>query len=401
MLTCFSIEGFKSFGSPSSRVSLEPLTFVVGANASGKSNLLGALRFLRQCFLHGAEAAVKELDGCREVRNRIQRQNITPKPLTITLSAADLPVRHGNGTAWRVSKARYTLVLDLRSDDEHAKVEREELHITLVSADGEFAYSLMRDGLSVKIHDPLAKDRAPDQAFDLFPQDADRLMAANGLSGLGAILFRDYVFGWRFFNIAPSIARRAAKEIAGGELGEHGDNLAVVLHEIQRTEPQLLTEICERVASSVPGFENVRPVKLQVEGSWAFQVVEKRIGGGLNPQSVSDGTIRLLTLMVIAAWVSRKATLICIEEPENGVHPHLAESFVNALKSVSSERQFIVTTHSPAFLDYLKAEELLLVDKRDGFSEIRRAADHHDIQVFAKKFTLGELWLQGELEGIP
>src|SRR4051794_40300653 len=50
VITEFTVEGFKSFGSPASRARLEPLTFVVGANASGKSNLLLALKFLRQCF---------------------------------------------------------------------------------------------------------------------------------------------------------------------------------------------------------------------------------------------------------------------------------------------------------------------------------------------------------------
>ncbi|MEI7820001.1 MAG: AAA family ATPase [Verrucomicrobiota bacterium] len=397
MLTHFSIEGFKSFGSPASRVSLEPLTFLVGANASGKSNLVGALRFLRQCFLHGVEVAVNELDGCREVRNRIQRA----KPFIISLSASDLPVKFDNGVSYHVKSARYALSLDLRSDDGHAKVASEQLHVALVSESDEIIYKLTRTGLTVTIHDPLAQDRPPEHSFELYPQEADRLVAANGLAGLGAILFREYVCGWRFFNVAPGLARQSARESAGNELGENGENLSVVLNDIQRTEPALLNEICERVSGSVPGFETVRPIRSDIEGKWTFQVVERRIGGGLNPRSISDGTVRLLTLMVIAAWVSRKATLICIEEPENGVHPHLAESFVSALRTVSAERQFLVTTHSPSFLDYLQPEELLLVDKKEGLTEVRRAADHTDIKVFVKKFTLGDLWLQGELEGIP
>ena len=66
---------------------------------------------------------MNELDGCREVGNRIQRA----KPFVISISATELPVN--NGMTYRVVKARYSLSLDLRSDDEHAKVESEELHV--------------------------------------------------------------------------------------------------------------------------------------------------------------------------------------------------------------------------------------------------------------------------------
>ena len=380
---------------------LEPLSFVVGANASGKSNLLLALKFVRQCFLHGVEVAVNELDGCREVRNRILREVKQPKLCVFSLSAENLPVSHENGNVQRISKARYELALDLRADDDHAKIEREELNITMEGAEGESRYRLVRNGLHVTIQDPLAKDVPAERSFDLYPQDGAQLVAANGFSGLPAILFREYVKDWRFFNVAPSFARRSARESAGSELSESGENLAVVLNEIAKADKQQMNEICAWLASAVPGFESVRPIKLPVEGSWAFQVEEKRISGGLNPQSVSDGTVRLLTLMVVVAWVSRKATLICIEEPENGVHPHLAESFVDALRTVSANRQFLVTTHSPSFLDHLKPEELLLVDKRDGFTEVRRAAEVAEIKMFSEKFSLGDLWSQGMLEGIP
>jgi predicted ATPase len=352
-------------------------------------------------MLHGVEVAVNELDGCREVRNRILREAKLPKPCAFTLKAENLPERYENGDSFFVSKARYELTLDLRSDEERPKVKSEKLAATVTTASGDVEYRMVRDGLHVEISDPLAKSPGLEKAFELYPYDSGKLVAANGLSGLAAILFREYVSDWRFFNVTPGLARRSAKESAGSELSEHGENLAVVLHEIERSDPRQLLEICSWMRSAVPGFESVSPVKLSLEGGWAFQISEKRIKAGLNPQSVSDGTVRLLTLMVIAAWVSKKATLICIEEPENGVHPHLAESFVSALRAVSSERQFLVTTHSPSFLDYLEPAELLLVDKKTGLTEIRRAADTEDIAVFAKKFSLGDLWQQGLLEGIP
>ena len=67
MITELSIEGFKSFGSPAETIELGPLNFVVGANASGKSNLLGALRFLQNAVAHDVSYAVSEMGGNAEV----------------------------------------------------------------------------------------------------------------------------------------------------------------------------------------------------------------------------------------------------------------------------------------------------------------------------------------------
>src|SRR5579864_4679900 len=77
------IEGFKSFGTPAEVIPFGPLNFVVGANASGKTNLISALRFLQLAVLQNTEFAVNEFGGVAEVRNKILRQRESLKPLTI------------------------------------------------------------------------------------------------------------------------------------------------------------------------------------------------------------------------------------------------------------------------------------------------------------------------------
>ena len=63
MITELRVENFKSFGSDMSPLFLRPLNFVVGANASGKTNLLSALRFLKIALLQNVEIAVGEFEG--------------------------------------------------------------------------------------------------------------------------------------------------------------------------------------------------------------------------------------------------------------------------------------------------------------------------------------------------
>jgi len=85
MIAGVTIEGFKSFGSPATPVSLGPLNFLVGANACGKTNFVSALQFLRSSLLHGLDHRVNnEFNGGREVRNRILRERGEQRPCSQT-----------------------------------------------------------------------------------------------------------------------------------------------------------------------------------------------------------------------------------------------------------------------------------------------------------------------------
>ncbi len=129
--------------------------------------------------------------------------------------------------------------------------------------------------------------------------------------------------------------------------------------------------------------------------------LEHGLQGGLNPDSVSDGTIRLIALMVIAHWTSTQATLIAIEEPENGVHPHLAGHLVGILRKASETCQILATTHDPSFLNHLDATELILSDKVNGATRMSCANSVKNIEEFRQHFELGDLWMQGVLGATP
>jgi predicted ATPase len=97
----------------------------------------------------------------------------------------------------------------------------------------------------------------------------------------------------------------------------------------------------------------------------------------------------------------RNSSLIAIEEPENGVHPHLSEYLTEVLKSASQRSQIVVTTHAPDLLDYLEPHQVILCDKEDGFTKLKRASSVSDIEQFRKHFSLGELWSQGAIGAMP
>jgi predicted ATPase len=404
MISTVTIEGFKSFGSPATTVALEPLNFIVGANACGKTNFVSALKFLHLSLLHGLDHTVNnEFNGCREVRNRVLRETNESRPCSIAVRLKDLKLQFETPEhrKFEMLSAFYELKVDLRSDDSNPIVGSETFRAELIGQDGtRSTYTLDRDATKLKISDPT---NSSVQEKDIPSQESAKLALANAYFGLPALWFRELVSSWTFFNINSESARSSVREIPGIELGSRGENLAAVLHEIEKSNGQACwNTILGALRGAIPRIKDIKPVRTEVEGKWTFQIVEDRIRA-LTPFSISDGTIRLLTLLVAACWSARKSSLLVIEEPENNLHPHLCEQLVAMFRAVSQDHQVIITTHSANFLDYLQPEELLLCERDDEttFTRLIRASDKENIDIFRRRYTIGELWLQGELGGIP
>jgi predicted ATPase len=400
VITQLGIEGFKSFGSPAPPLKLCPLNVVVGANASGKSNLLNALKFLQYAVKQNVDYAVNEFGGVSEVRNKILRQREKKKPVRIYLRLEKEHKATMNGQQWGVTSFDYDIRFDLRSDDASPTIESETLTADMYLKGQRQQFKLSRDASNVRIIDPTRpKEKESEQSYQVPTQEKNRLALGVGFFALPCAMLRYEIEGWRFFNISPDIARQPYKESIDLSLGPAGENLAVVLHQIQKRKNDL-NAIVSGLKGAVPGFKNFKTARLPVEGKLAFQIIEEGIRGPIIPSSVSDGTIRLLALLVITVWTRERSTLIAIEEPENGIHPHLSEYIIEILRMASKDVQLLVTTHNPDLLDYLEPEEVFLCDKVHGFTKIRTASDVEDIHVFQKHFKLGELWVQGTLGGI-
>lgn len=383
-------------------VPLGSLNFFVGANASGKTNFISALRFLKIAVSHNAEFAVNEFGGVTEVRNKILRERRESKPLTLAIKFASLPQFRVGDAKFQIRRAAYEVQLDVRSESGIPNVVSETLNAELESTKQPLSeYRLKRTQNEIEIFDPAGTGVGPTKmAVPL--QERSRLAIAVGFYSVPCLVLRDAIQSWAFFNINAQVARSPFKEVPEVDLGPAGEYLSVVLHKIETENGKgSLESIVSGLRGAIPGFRNVKTTRLPVENKWAFQILEERIRGAINPESASDGTIRLLALMVIAVWSSRRSTLIAIEEPENGLHPHLSEHIVSVLREASARTQVIATTHNPDFLDFLAPEEVHMCDKIEGFSKIVNADTIEQVSNFRSKFRLGELWEQGVLGGIP
>jgi predicted ATPase len=179
-------------------------------------------------------------------------------------------------------------------------------------------------------------------------------------------------------------------------LMESGDNLALVLHELDFLGAHdrildYLRRFCER-------FEDV---KTRV-GEGIVQIFLKETGliENLSAIRLSDGTLKFLCLLA-ALFHPKPPPLICIEEPEVGLHPDALQLVAEALVEASESVQLIVTTHSEALVDALSSQpESVLVCERDfdNGTQFKRLSKER-LSEWLEHYTLGQLWRNGEIGG--
>ncbi len=405
MISEIEIEGFKSFGPSTETIRLAPLNFLIGANASGKTNLLYALEFLKNAALQNVDYAVNMLGGNSEVRNKLLRQRKEPKPVRIRIKIdQQVKIRTSQKEELKANQFEYEVILDLRSEM-NPQICSEKLTMSgKQDRDEKRIFELLRTTTEIEYTD-LFEENYKKRKILIPEGERSRLtISGGGFLAVPCVVMLDYMRKWRFFNISPAIAREAYRESPENDLGKQGENLSAILHKIEKdNNGKYMKAIVNGLKDVIPGFKNFKTKLLDVERKWAFQIEEEKIRGAIPPSSVSDGTIRLLALLVIATWMADRSFLIAIEEPENGVHPLLSEHIVDVLRTASqnTQSQFLITTHNPDFLDYLEPEEVILCDKEEGFTRLKRASDIDEINHFRKHFMIGELWMQGSLGGIP
>ena len=114
---------------------------------------------------------------------------------------------------------------------------------------------------------------------------------------------------------------------------------------------------------------------------------------------LSDGTLRYLCLLAILCDPD-PPPLICIEEPELGLHPDILPSLADLLLAASEKTQIIVTTHSDILVDSMTEtpECVVVFEKHEGKTEMNRLSPA-DLSVWLEKYRLGQLWSDGQLGG--
>lgn len=171
-------------------------------------------------------------------------------------------------------------------------------------------------------------------------------------------------------------------------------NLEKVLKRILLDETKR-EEIKEWLDLFIPGFENIEIVSSDLSGTDTLVMYEKGIKKPFTKDLLSDGTYNMLALLA-AVYQSDEPQFLCIEEPENGLTPYVIEQFVELFRNACQEKGHYIwlNTHSPTLVRHLRADELIVVDKKQGATQIKqfKGKDYFGLR-------MDEAWLTNALGG--
>jgi len=198
----------------------------------------------------------------------------------------------------------------------------------------------------------------------------------------------------RLFRIEPRDIKESNMSIHDdSELQRYGQNLAAVLHRLEKDD-EVRETIIDWLQLIVPQLEIVQTETERLSGSAQLAFKETGTDKLFPAHLISDGTIYLLCLLV--AMLDRPKTgITLIEEPERGLHPKAIMELVKGFREHATiESPIWLTTHSESVVRMLKDNELWLVDKKDGKTQINPVRNIENLQL-----NLDEAWLSNALNG--
>ena len=323
------------------RVDLDDLNLFIGANASGKSAVLDALRFLSE--------AVRQRDFRAPVYSRGGIIHLAWKGEEARFVGLKISLEDGdNRYRWslRLFRIEYEFYVEERVESEDMKRGSPPAQL-LWAERGEGWWWSGERGEKVPL-----KQR--ENGCALAAAAADASFPARGVA--------DFVGRWGVFDPNPFLLRRDWTGLGSGALDPYGRNFAETLHALDRSTLEHVVAATRAVVGLPEGIE---PREAQDEGRFYFIQRESGLHYGVHQMGASSGTLRMLALMT-ALLADPEANLIGIEEPENNIHPAALSSFAEYLRDARSRVQILVTTHSPALLDILNLPEAVRVVTRDG-----------------------------------
>ena len=342
-ITSISIEGFKSI-ERIDHLPLHPINVLIGANGSGKSNFIDVFSLLRAGREDTVDTYVERSGGADRILHFGSK-------VTRKLSAA--VTFHGGG--------RFELSLEVAEDD--------RLVVNTETTTGSII--ILKPGKT--------------GLLDFLRDQLDR--------------FRVY----HFHDTSPTAPiKRTADLHDNRHLREDGSNLAAFLYRLRRKEEESYRMIVRTVRLVAPFFEDfvLEPQALN-EDKIRLEWRHRGSDAYFDASSLSDGSLRFIALATLLLQPTElKPHVILLDEPELGLHPYAITLFGSLVRQCSLKRQVVIATQSPTLLDHFEPEDVLVADRVDGRTELKRL-DGDRLITWLEDYSLGQLWEKNEIGGRP
>jgi predicted ATPase len=363
-----------------------PLTALIGPNASGKSNFAQAINFISNVYGEGLEAAVVRAGGYENIAFRKGNRSESPLEFEVVMDtdkglfsrileyeeggrfrmAHRFSVRaKGTGmrAVFRIEKEIFTLWEEAETGKEDFS---EIIRVSRLSS-GE---AEVQKGNS-KLARQLEVAGLISRLGPLLDESRDQTLLVGNQFLLARPLIR-FVAAFRAYQISVVVSRSSSAPAPNPALSRFGAQLPTMVDWLQQKHPKKWEIVFSGMKEVLPGLTDiiVQPLHTRTLGLF-FQ--EEGFGRPWNAEEVSDGTIQALAVLVAAA--DPRSSLLVIDEVETSVHPWILRTLVKTLRAVSKTKNVVVTSHSPVLLNQLKPEEVWVIYREKGASQLRRLVD--------------------------
>jgi predicted ATPase len=382
LIRSLTLRNILSYGLEGCDIALSPLNVFIGPNGSGKSNLIEAIVLLRSSA-NGLRETVRAGGGVGEWIWKGNSRGVAVIDAVINNPNGNQPLRHV--LAFRAEQQAFRL------DDE--RIENEKSHLTDKDPYFYYRYQQGHPVLNVKNKErSLAQENVqPDVSILVQRRDPEAYPEISYLANVyeKIRIYREWAFGRNAIFREPQKA-----DMRNDRLEEDFSNLGLFLNYL-RQFPKAKNALLSALRDLYDGLDDF---DVSIKGG-TVQVFFTEGDFTIPATRLSDGTLRYLCLLAILCD-PEPPPLVCIEEPELGLHPDILPKLADLMIAMSERTQLIVTTHSDILVDALteQPESVLVCEKHNGKSTIQRL-DPQKLTSWLEKYRLGELWTRGELGG--
>lgn len=375
-----------SFGPDGLDLEMRNLNVLIGPNGSGKSNFLDLLDLLRVLPSDDVQGPIRRGGGITEWIWKGADSNSTSQvEVLIDYPIAPKLLKH----TLKIANFQEQLYLaDERIADDGAVGQSDGVYFYYLNVVGTpfinfMSHSGSRTSTSQGIQ-PGVSILSQRQDPEAYPELYHIAMTYKQVR-----LYREWSFGRN-----SNIRRSQAPDLRNDGLEMDFSNLGLVLSRLRKlpATKRALIAALQALYEGITDFEVIiagGTVQIFLyEGDFLIPAVR-----------LSDGTLRYLCLIALLLD-PKPPLLICIEEPELGLHPDIIPKIADLLVDASSRTQLVVTTHSDMLIDALseQPESILVCEKEEGQTYIKRLKQA-DLNHWLKDYRLGDLWLSGEIGG--
>ncbi len=386
-----------SFGMDGLDLSLSNLNVLVGPNGSGKSNFIELFSLLRSLPRSVEESStnlqgvIRRGGGMREWIWKGNRGDKAQLEVVLFNSDKSKVYRHAISLDGIGQKLNINNEIIDNQDSSNANLTEHVVHYKMDFLD--IAIRRRRGNIITGEQDKELLTHAFSSSSSILSLRRDSL-SYPVLSFIATAyekirLFREWNFGRNTIFREPQRA-----DMRNDRLEEDFSNLGLYLNNLAK-HPQIKRTLTLALRDLYEGLEGYEVI---IEGG-TVQVFFTEGNFSIPATRLSDGTLRYLCLLAILLDPT-PPPLICIEEPELGMHPDILPKIADLLIAASKRTQLIVTTHSDILIDALsdQPESVLICEKHQDQTSIRRL-DKNELQPWLEQYRLGQLWSMGEIGG--